>query len=160
MEYSKWLQSITDDSQEETAKKIKVSRRTLQNQLYGQLKPETAIKIGEAYGLNPHVVLNKLGFVADHWLAELVDDRLAHAASLTEEELADEVLRRMLRGVETDALTTPVDELATRRSNKADTPDVHPISDDELNAAIERANNMPRAAHRATDTEYTEPEAP
>lgn len=127
MEYSKWLQSITDDSQEETARKIQVSRRTLQNQLYGQLKPETAIKIAEAYGLNPHVVLNKLGFIADHWLAELMEDRLAQAASLTEEELADEVLRRMLKGVETDALTTPVDELAARRANAMGTPDIQAL---------------------------------
>lgn len=51
------------------------------------------------------------------------------------------------------------DELAARRSNKT-SPSVNPIDDDELAEAIREANSQPRAAHPATEVEYTEPEAP
>ena len=169
MDNREWLQEVTNDSQEEIAEKIHISRRTLQNQIYGQFKAETVIKIAEVYRLNPHIALHDLGFIAEHWLTDLLDDRRAHAAALTEFELGDEVLRRMLRGVETDALTAEVteidfkraqEEFTTRPNSNTQKPHVAPLSDDEIAEAIREANEQPQAAHPADETEYTEPDHP
>lgn len=125
MNFTEWLETITSDSQSEVAKKIGMSRRTLQNQLYGTPKAETVIKIADEYGVNPHRALTELGYVEEHWLEELIGDIDAALLAASEPKLSDEVLRRMLRGVKTEALTTPVSELPTLRAVES-TPDVQP----------------------------------
>lgn len=115
MEYTEWLETITSDSQNEVAEKIGIARRTLQNQLYGTPKMETIVKISEAYGINPHQALTGLGYINAHWLRALATDVEATLIAATEQQLSDEVLRRMVRGLETDVLDTPVDELIEER---------------------------------------------
>lgn len=118
MENREWLQGITEDSQGEIADKIGISRRTLQNQIYGELKAETVINIADAYEINPILALYDLGFIASHWMAEIQSNRRMQLASLTEEELRDEVFRRMIRGLESDALTAEVTEVDFTRARK------------------------------------------
>lgn len=120
MEYTEWLENLTTDSQNEIAEKIGISRRTLQNQIYGTPKMETVVKIAEAYGLNPHVALSDLGYIDTQWLDALVGDIDAALLAADEPRLADEVLRRMMKGAKTDEFTTPVDALAERHLRVAD----------------------------------------
>lgn len=126
MTFTAWLESITPDSQGEIAKKIGIARRTLQNQIYGTPKLETIVKIADTYGVNPHRALSELGYIKAHWLQELAGDIDAALLAADEEQLATEVLRRMKIGVETEALTTPIDELPQPWLFAEDTPNIAP----------------------------------
>lgn len=126
MKHDQWLHQITDDSVRSAAKKIDVAPRTLATQLEkGRISPENVIAIAVAYGHHPVGALVDTGYLDAKW-AEQVDPARA-LRTVTEDELADEVLRRMKLGVERDGpLDTPIDELAQRRHV---TPDSY---DDEI----------------------------
>ncbi|WP_123959746.1 hypothetical protein [Corynebacterium pseudopelargi] len=117
MEHAQWMQQITEDSVRSAAKKIDVAPRTLATQLEkGRISPENVIAIAVAYDHHPVGALVDTGYLDAKW-AEQVDPARA-LRSVTEKQLADEVLRRMELGVEHGgALDTPVDELASRRTN-------------------------------------------
>lgn len=142
MNFTAWLESLTDDSQSVIAEKIGMSRRTLQNQIYGTPKMETIVKIAETYGLNPHLALTDLDYINARWLEDLVGDSDAALLAATEDELSQEVLRRMLRGVKTEALTTPIDEMDTPTTvtplHQPDAPDDETDIDPEPYAANRR----------------------
>lgn len=126
MKHDQWLHQITDDSVRSAAKKIDVAPRTLATQLEkGRISPENVIAIAVAYGHHPVGALVDTGYLDAKW-AEQVDPARA-LRTVTEDNLADEVLRRMKLGVERDGpLDTPIDELAQRRHV---TPDSY---DDEI----------------------------
>ncbi|WP_296103787.1 helix-turn-helix transcriptional regulator [uncultured Corynebacterium sp.] len=115
MKHDQWLHQITDDSVRSAAKKIDVAPRTLATQLEkGRISPENVIAIAVAYGHHPVGALVDTGYLDAKW-AEQVDPARA-LRTVTEDDLADEVLRRMKLGVERNgSLDTPVDELAQRR---------------------------------------------
>lgn len=115
MKHDQWLHQITDDSVRSAAKKIDVAPRTLATQLEkGRISPENVIAIAVAYGHHPVGALVDTGYLDAKWAEQVDPARALH--TVTEDELADEVLRRMKLGVERDGpLDTPVDELAQRR---------------------------------------------
>lgn len=123
MKHDQWLHQITDDSVRSAAKKIDVAPRTLATQLEkGRISPENVIAIAVAYGHHPVGALVDTGYLDAKW-AEQVDPARA-LRTVTEDDLADEVLRRMKLGVERDGpLDTPVDELAQRRHVTPDSYD-------------------------------------
>lgn len=115
MKHDQWLHQITDDSVRSAAKKIDVAPRTLATQLEkGRISPENVIAIAVAYGHHPVGALVDTGYLDAKWAEQVDPARALH--TVTEDDLADEVLRRMKLGVERDGpLDTPVDELAQRR---------------------------------------------
>ncbi|MGV0340340.1 helix-turn-helix domain-containing protein [Corynebacterium parakroppenstedtii] len=123
MKHDQWLHQITDDSVRSAAKKIDVAPRTLATQLEkGRISPENVIAIAVAYGHHPVGALVDTGYLDAKW-AEQVDPARA-LRTVTEDDLADEVLRRMKLGVERDGpLDTPIDELAQRRHVTPDSYD-------------------------------------
>lgn len=90
--------------------------------------PEFVIKLARAYNTNVLQALVEAEFItAKEAKLNLVDTGGTKLAEATDDELADEVLRRMKLGVERDGpLDTPIDELAQRRHV---TPD--PYDDDD-----------------------------
>lgn len=123
MEHTEWLRQITEDSVRATAKKIDIAPRTLATQIEkGRISPENVIAIAVAYDHHPVGALVETGYLDAKW-AEQVDP-LRALRTVSEQQLADEVLRRMELGVERGgALDTPIDELATKRKSNT-TPGV------------------------------------
>lgn len=116
MKHIEWLiHVIGTDSLRDVGKTADVPMRTLYNQREkGHLSAENVIAIAVAYGHHPVGALVDTGYLDAKW-AEQVDPARA-LRTVTEDDLADEVLRRMKLGVERDGpLDTPVDELAQRR---------------------------------------------
>lgn len=123
MKHDQWLHQITDDSVRSAAKKIDVAPRTLATQLEkGRISPENVIAIAVAYGHHPVGALVDTGYLDEKWATQV--DPARALRTVTEDDLADEVLRRMKLGVERDGpLDTPVDELAQRRHVTPDSYD-------------------------------------
>lgn len=117
MNHTEWLeQTAGDDSPREIEVKTGVPYRTVQNQRSNnRFSAENVIKIAIGYGAHPVGALVDTGYL-DAKYAKTVDPAIA-IRLVTEDQLADEVLRRMKIGPDTDALTTPIDDLAARRSN-------------------------------------------
>ena len=127
METSTWLVQITEDSIREIAKRTGISERTLHHQVSNnKISLENIIKISVAYSHHPMSALTEWGYVGEEW-ADTPDIESALRMA-SEDQLADEVLRRMKVGTETDAFTTPVGDLAARRQTS-------PVSEDESMAA-------------------------
>ncbi|MGX1738578.1 hypothetical protein ACWIB8_05315 [Corynebacterium flavescens] len=124
MTHKTWFTETTSgDTVNAAATRAGLVQRTLDRQLgRDEISAENVIKIAIAYNAHPVRALVDTGYL-DEKYARAVDPASA-IRTVTEDELADEVLRRMKIGVKTDALTTPADELAERRSNTT-TPDVH-----------------------------------
>lgn len=115
MKHQKWIYAICgSDSVRRIAIKSGLPQRTLANQIEKDaISAENVIKIAIAYDAHPVRALVDTGYL-DEKYARSVDPATA-VKEVSEEVLANEVLARMRRGLQTDALTTPVDELATRR---------------------------------------------
>lgn len=127
MEHTQWLESVTDNSVRATAKKIGLAPRTLATQLEkGNLSPENVIAIAIAYGHHPVGALVDTGYLDEKWAHQV--DPVHAIRTVSEDQLADEVLRRMKLGKAHGALDTPIDELTERRAKKSNTtsPDVQP----------------------------------
>lgn len=119
MEHTEWLASVTDrDSARTIAKRSGVPGRTVLNQMEkGRLSAENVIRIADGYGQSPVRALVDTGFIDEQW-AETVDPITA-LRQVSEEDLADEVLRRMKLPGAHEVLDTPVDELDARRGEKS-----------------------------------------
>lgn len=118
MEHNAWFEKVTQDSVRKAAKYVGLTHRTLAYQLEkGSLSPENVIAIAIAYGHHPVGALVDTGYLDEKW-AQQIDP--AHTLRMaTEDQLADEVLRRMKLGQAHGALDTPIDELTERRSKKS-----------------------------------------
>ncbi|WP_312715530.1 hypothetical protein [Corynebacterium flavescens] len=123
MTHRTWFtESTSGDTVNAAATRAGIVQRTLDRQLgRNEITAENVIKLAVAYGIHPVRALVDTGYL-DEKYARAVDPASA-IRMVTEDELADEVLRRMTIGVKTDALVTPADELAARRLETA-TPDV------------------------------------
>ena len=117
MELSQWLATITGSATaQEIAAAADLPKRTVQHQIStGRMSLENKVLIGVAYGHHPLRTLIEWDIINPEW--ERIPDIDAALRLATEDQLADEVLRRMKIGVSSDAFTTPVDDLASRRSN-------------------------------------------
>ena len=152
MELNQWIAELTDDTAQDIAKKAGLPKRTVQHQLNtGRMSLENIIKISVAYHRHPMRALIEWGIVDEAWAS--VPDIEAALRLASEDQLGDEVIRRMKLNPDSVG-NKSVDELAARRSRKV------PLSDDEVADIIREANQQPKAAHPATDIEYTEPESP
>lgn len=133
MDHSDWLDHISGGKSVNTvAREAGLVARTFARHVQaGEINAEDVIAIATAYGLNPVRALVDTGYLESRW-AETVDPATA-LQTVSEEELAAEVLRRMKIGVTTTALTTPIDELASRRPTYE--PEAVPEFDPELHVA-------------------------
>lgn len=124
MNLTQWIEQVTGGATpQEIAKAAKLPVRTVQHQLStGRMSLENKILIGVAYRHHPMRTLIEWEIVNPEWAS--VPDIEAALRIAGEEQLADEVLRRMLNG-KGDAFNVTVDELAERRSNESG-PVVHP----------------------------------
>ena len=129
MELNEWLSRITSgDSTNEIAAKSGVPSRTLHHQISNsRMSLENKIAISVAYGHHPLRTLIEWDFVDAAW--EQVPDIDAAIRIATEEQLADEVLRRMRIGIDSDEFVTPIDQLAERREKNSNKPE-QPVSSD------------------------------
>ena len=125
MNLTQWIEQVTGGATpQEIAKAANLPVRTVQHQLStGRMSLENKILIGVAYRHHPMRTLVEWEVVNPEWAS--VPDIEAALRLAGEEQLADEVLRRMLNG-KTDVFDATVDDLAARRSN---TPpaDVDPV---------------------------------
>lgn len=120
MDHKKWLEEVTNgESVRAAAIAAGIPQRTLAGQAdKGHISAENVIAIAIAYQTHPVGALVDTDYLDEKW-AQSVDPARA-LREVTEDELADEVLRRMKLGVETGgALDTPIDELAARRAQRA-----------------------------------------
>ena len=125
MNLTQWIEQVTGGATpQEIAKAAKLPVRTVQHQLStGRMSLENKILIGVAYRHHPMRTLVEWEVVNPEWAS--VPDIEAALRLAGEEQLADEVLRRMLSG-KNDAFDVTVDELAARRSNTPPS-DVEPL---------------------------------
>ena len=119
MDARTWLETITDDQPGTVAKKAGIPRRTIYHQLErGTFPIDSIIKITDAYGANVLDALVEAEFITEDEAAlkEVAPDVVAALRLASDEQLTDEVLRR-LRIVRNHSLyDTPIDELARRRA--------------------------------------------
>lgn len=135
MIHSEWFERVTEDSVRGTAKTIGIPQRTLAAQLNREkLSPENVIAIAIAYGHHPVGALVETGYLDKKWATQVDPIHALHM--VTEDQLVDEVLRRMKLGKAHGALNEPIDSLAARREAKKSnmpTPDVRrPAYDDGM----------------------------
>lgn len=124
MKHAKWLAQVTDSASErEVAKRIGIPHTTINSQLQrGRFSAENVIKIAEAFDHHPITALIDTGYVGAKWAMQAdVHEALREA---DDEDLAEEILRRMKRGTASRTLTTDVDQLEQARSKKRD-PALH-----------------------------------
>lgn len=119
MNLTQWIEQVTGGATpQEIAKAANLPVRTVQHQLStGRMSLENKILIGVAYRHHPMRTLVEWEVVNPEWAS--VPDIEAALRLAGEEQLADEVLRRMLNG-KSDVFDTTVDELAAKRSNTRD----------------------------------------
>lgn len=127
MNFPEWITSITADSQGDVAARVGLPLRTLQYQIRNGPKIETVIAVADAYGHNPFVALVDLGYIDDRWLDQLSESTEAALMAASDEQLTDEILRRLKKGSRN--FDTPVDDLAERRSNTT-TPAIRAVDND------------------------------
>ena len=107
-----WIGTITDDPLNEVARRAGIPQRTLYNQLDKKISAENVIRIAVTYGRHPLRALIDTGHIDEAWAH--VPDIEASIRIATEDQLADEVLRRMKLGVDLGPLDEPIDEVARR----------------------------------------------
>lgn len=122
MELNEWIAGITDDTAQDIAAKAGLPKRTVQHQMNtGRMSIENIIKIAAAYSHHPLRTLIEWEIIDPAWAS--VPDIEAALRLATEDQLADEVLRRMKLAPDATLGDKTVDELAARRSTEAN-PDV------------------------------------
>lgn len=110
-----WLRSITDDGPNAIARRAAISERTLYSQLErGALSVPNILKVCRAYDSNPIRALIDWGHIDAAWAS--VPDVEAALRLASDEQLTDEVLRRLRIVRDHPLYDTPVDELALRRA--------------------------------------------
>lgn len=119
MKHREWLRQATaDDATNAIARKAGIVPRTFARQVdRDHIDAESIIAIAIAYGLHPVGALADTGYLEEKWAREIAP--AIALREVTEDELADEVLRRMKIGVHRHgALDIPIDELVEERERK------------------------------------------
>lgn len=173
MEHTEWLTQTTGgDSARTVSKNSGVAGRTVLNQLdRNHFSAENVILIAEAYGKSPVRALVDTGYLDEQW-AQAVDPATA-LRQVSEDDLADEVLRRMKLPGAHDVFETPVSELDEKRrakettpadttadqSEQPETPPSVRTDEQDLEEALRDANALRGAAQHRTPR-LEEPEDP
>ena len=147
MNLTQWIEQVTGGATpQEIAKAANLPVRTVQHQLStGRMSLENKILIGVAYRHHPMRTLVEWEVVNPEWAS--VPDIEAALRLAGEEQLADEVLRRMLNG-KSDVFDTTVDELAVKRSNK----NAGHVDHDSYDGTVKEWDpSVPHAADGSTD---------
>lgn len=123
MNHSDWVNEVSNgDAINAIATKAGIIHRTFARQVErGHISAENVLAIAVAYEIHPVGALVDTGYLDEEWARQV--DPMHALRSVTEDQLAQEVLRRMKLGVERGgALDIPIDELEERRrSNKQNT---------------------------------------
>lgn len=150
MDVKRWFaetshRQITDST---IAEILKVTRKTANKRVNEGLGADDLIVISRALGVNPVIALVEMGHIAYEEVEDFLDSDGQLVATAEPGELAI-VLARMLN----PATKAPeIDELAARRQQQ-------PLSDEDLDAALDEVNNGLAVAQDRTD-ELTEPDTP
>lgn len=163
MKHTEWLRVIAGGSAVNSiATRSGIVPRTFARQVEkDSISAENVIAIAVSHDAHPVRALVDTGYLDERYAAEV--DPATALKEVSEQELANEVLKRMLKGLKTEALTEPIEKVYNineyRKNTPTPPPNVKPLSDDELAAAIEEANQLRGAAQNRTE-ELTEPESP
>ena len=111
MDHIQWLKATTKgDSVRAIARTTKLPNRTLASQIErGRISAENVIAIAIGYGFHPVTSLIDCDYLPARFATTA--DPIAALREVSEDALAEEVLRRMKLVGDHTALTTPVDEL-------------------------------------------------
>lgn len=134
MKHTDWMNATTgNESVRATALKAGLAQRTLANQVEKErISPENVIAIAKTYNTHPVRALVDTGYLDEEYARQV--DAASAIRMVTEEQLANEVLYRMKLGLKTSALTTGIDDLASRRAGApvSDTDDSLHDDDDGI----------------------------
>lgn len=116
MKHTDWMNATTgNESVRSTALKAGLAQRTLANQIEkDRISAENVIAIAEAYNVHPVRALVDTEYLDEEYARTV--DPVSAIRMVSEEQLANETLRRMKLGVKTDVLTTDINDLASRRA--------------------------------------------
>lgn len=139
MEHNEWVtQATKGDSARAIGKKAKVSFRTIYDQIErGRISAENVIAIAIGYGHHPVTALVDCGYL-DAEYANTADP-VAALRQVSEDDLADEVLRRMKLAGDHTALSTPLDELVEQRAQSVDDSEMGATVDDLLPPKVNKS---------------------
>lgn len=168
MDMNEWFKQTTEpDTQRMVARKIGAQQSKISRQLkLDRMEAELVIDIARAYEKNIVQALVDTGFlhideVERVGIEEALDLATNRQFLAAIERRTDPDAHRLM-GIQPGVINPEFgyDDLAIhRRSTPATPPSVKPLSDDELAAAIEEANQFRGAAQNRTE-ELTEPESP
>ncbi|MDH6199249.1 lambda repressor-like predicted transcriptional regulator [Mycobacterium frederiksbergense] len=111
MDHIEWIKATTKgDATRAIGRAANIPDRTVASQIdRGHISAENVIAIAIAYGVHPVTALIDCGYLPARYATTA--DPVAALRSVSEDDLADEVLRRMKLAGDHTVLTTPVDEL-------------------------------------------------
>lgn len=117
MDHMEWLSATAkDDSSRAIGKRSGVSFRTIADQIdRRRISAENVIAIAIGYGRHPVTALIDCDYLPAKYATEA--DPIAALRKVSEDALADEVLRRLKLAGDHTAFTTPVDELIADRES-------------------------------------------
>lgn len=161
--HKEWFDRITNYASGRAAgAAAEIPIATLNRQLgKGELSAEFVIALARAYGVSPTASLVQTGYLNPDEASDLTVAEMAEL--LTDQDIIRIMAFRINNNPEAwegtfdeviDSAEAPSGNVVQLNRPPA-TPD-----DEEIAAAIKRANERPRAAHPATDIEYIEPEFP
>lgn len=126
MDHMEWLSATAkDDSSRAIGKRSGVSFRTIADQIdRGRISAENVIAIAIGYGRHPVTALIDCDYLPAQYATEA--DPVAALRKVSEDALADEVLRRLKLSGDHTALTTPIDELVGDQAKSVNDGEVPP----------------------------------
>lgn len=145
MEHSEWLQKVSKgDSINASANKAGIQQRTLARQVDREhIDAESVIALAIAYGIHPVGALVETGYIDEKWASQI--DPFLAVRKLTDEQILEEILRRMKLPGDHREFTTPVDELIEERRN------VTPMRHTDVLAPLPDLENLDYVAQHDTD---------
>lgn len=150
MDTNEWLRSFTDDHTKTIAARAGISDRTLRHQMQTSgINVENVIRIANAYDQHPLRVLINMGIVDESWAnAADIEGALRRA---DDEQLTDEILRRMKVAPNPD-WDEPVGDLAAKRAALSQSNEQgHPSPDDEDDGTVREWTDHDHAADSSPD---------
>lgn len=145
MEHSEWLQKVSKgDSTNASANKAGIQQRTLARQVDREhIDAESVIALAIAYGIHPVGALVETGYLDEKWANQIVP--FLAVRKLTDEQILEEILRRMKLPGDHREFTTPVDELLEERGN------VTPLPHTDVLAPLPDLENLDYVAQHDTN---------
>lgn len=117
MTHTEWVTKVTKgDSARGIGRTAGISFRTIADQIErGKISAENVIAVAIGYNAHPVTALVDTGYLPAEYLRS--GDPVAALRLVSEDALAEEVLRRMRLVGDHTAFTTPVDDLARQREH-------------------------------------------